>query len=45
MCGPHTSQSSSAASHPTYGPSWLDLASGGFLEVLIVIITYLNKNG
>ena len=30
MCGPHTSQSSSAASHPTYGPSQLDLASGGF---------------
>ncbi len=21
MCGPHTSQSSSAASHPTYGPA------------------------
>ena len=25
-------------------PEGIDLASGGFLEVLIVSITYLNKN-
>ena len=32
MCGPHASLCSSAASHPTYGPSHPDPASGSFKQ-------------
>ena len=32
MCGPHASLCSSAASHPTYGPSHPDPAGGSFKQ-------------